>query len=142
MAHLQAQYKDYTESKYHGMNVSLRIMAQQCEPVVTTTVSPTSQQHYKNYKYQSIVVYQHNMAWYEPMVAWTMVSTTLAKAEQPKIIEIPPEFHQYGKVFSDEEAQRLPKHQPWDYKINLIPGMEMKKTTVYHLIPIEKVALK
>jgi len=71
-----------------------------------------------------------------------MVSTTLAKAEQPKNIEIPPEFRQYGKVFSDEEAQRLPKHQPWDHKIDLIPGMEMKKTTVYRLTPIEKVALK
>ena len=70
------------------------------------------------------------------------MSTTLAKAEQPKNVEIPPKFRQYGKVFSDEEAQRLPKHQLWDHKIDLIPGMEMKKTTVYHLTPIEKVALK
>ena len=70
------------------------------------------------------------------------MSTTLAKAEQPKIAEIPPEFCQYGKVFSDKEAQRLPKHQLWDYKIDLIPGMEMRKTTVYHLTPIEKVTLK
>jgi len=71
-----------------------------------------------------------------------MVSTTLAKAEQPKNVEIPPKFHQYDKVFSDKEAQRLPKHQLWDHKIDLIPGMEMKKTTVYHLTPIKKVALK
>ena len=70
------------------------------------------------------------------------MSTTLAKAEQPKNVEIPPEFCQYGKVFSDEEAQRLPKHQPWDHKIDLIPSMEMKKTTVYCLTPIKKVALK
>jgi len=88
-----------------------------------------------------------NAAWHalnypEPVVAQTMVSTTLAKAEQPKNVEIPPEFRQYDKVFSDEEAQRLPKHQLWDHKIDLIPGMEMKKTTVYRLTPIEKVALK
>ena len=70
------------------------------------------------------------------------MSTTLAKAEQPKNVEIPPEFRQYGKVFSDEEAQQLPKYQLWDHKIDLIPGMEMKKTTVYCLTPIEKVALK
>jgi len=70
------------------------------------------------------------------------VSTTLAKAELPKNVEIPPKFHQYGKVFSDEEAQRLPKHQLWDHKIDLIPGMEMKKTTVYCLTPIKKVTLK
>jgi len=62
MAHLQAQYNDYTESKYHGMNVSPCIMAQQCKPVVTTMVSPTSQQHYENYKYRGIVVLQRNMA--------------------------------------------------------------------------------
>ena len=71
-----------------------------------------------------------------------MVSTNLAKAEQPKITEIPPEFRQYGKVFSDKEAQQLSKHQPWDHKIDLIPGMEMRKTTVYRLTPVEKVALK
>jgi len=85
---------------------------------------------------------QHAIPRYELVVARTTVSTTLAKAEQPKNIEIPPEFRQYGKVFSEEEAQRLPKHQPWDHKIDLIPGMEMKKTTVYRLTPIEKVALK
>jgi hypothetical protein len=35
---------------------------------------------------------------------------------------IPLVFCKYKKVFSDEEAQWLPKHQPWDHKINLIPG--------------------
>jgi len=82
-----------------------------------------------------------HLQWCKPVVVWTTVSTTLAKAEQPKIIEIPPEFHQYSKVFSDEKAQWLPKHQPWDHKIDLIPGLEMRKTTVYCLTPIEKVAL-
>jgi len=62
------------------------------EPVVMPTVPP------KNMS-------QHNTPQYEPVVARTMVSTTLAKAEQPKNVEIPPEFCQYGKVFSDEEAQ-------------------------------------
>ena len=76
------------------------------------------------------------------MVARTTVSTSLAKAEQTKIPEIPEEFQQYAKVFSDKEAQRLPQHQPWDHKIDLLPGGEMKKTTVYQLMPIEKVALK
>jgi len=84
----------------------------------------------------------HALNYPEPVVGRTTVSTALAKAEQPKNIEIPPEFRQYDKVFSDEEAQRLPKHQLWDHKIDLIPGMEMKKTTVYRLTPIEKVALK
>jgi len=65
--------------------------------VVTSTVPP------KN-------VSQHATQRYEPVVVQTTVSTTLAKAEQPKNVEIPPEFRQYDKVFSDKEAQRLPKH--------------------------------
>ena len=98
-------------------------------PVITSTVPPKSAS-------------RHASPRYEPIVAQTTVSTTLAKAEQPKNVEIPPEFCQYGKVFSDKDAQQLPKHQLWDHKIDLIPGMEMKKPTVYHLTPIKKVALK
>jgi len=101
----------------------------QAEPVVSPTVS-------------YMCANWHALNYPELVVGRTTVSTTLAKAEQPKNVEIPPKFHQYDKVFSDEEAQRLPKHQLWDHKIDLIPGMEMKKTTVYRLTPIEKVALK
>jgi len=104
-------------------------ITQSTGPVVTSTVPP------KN-------VSQHAIPRYEPVVARTTVSTTLAKVQQPKNVDIPPKFCQYSKVFSDEEAQQLPKHQPWDHKIDLIPGMEMKKTTVYRLTPVEKVTLK
>ena len=83
-----------------------------------------------------------HLQWCKLVVTQTIVSTTLAKAEQPKITEIPPEFCQYDKVFSNKEAQQLPKHQPWDHKIDLILGMEMRKTTVYCLTPAEKVTLK
>jgi len=76
-----------------------------------------------------------------PMVARTTVSTSLATKEQVKSKEIPLEFRKYTKVFSDEEAQRLPKHQPWDHKIDLLPGQTMKKTSVYRLTPPKKVAL-
>jgi len=119
-------------------------------PVVTSTVPSKSVSQHASIQAELVVsptvsymcAHWHALNYPEPVVGRTMVSTTLAKAEQPKNVEIPPEFHQYGKVFSDEEAQRLPKHQPWDHKIDLIPGMEMKKTTVYRLTPIKKVALK
>ena len=134
-------------------------------PVVTSTVPPKNASRHATPRYEppknasrhatprrtgpivTPMVPPKNASWhatprYKPVVAQTTVSTTLAKAEQPKNVEIPPEFHQYSKVFSDKEAQRLPKHQLWDHKIDLIPGMEMKKTTVYRLTPIEKVALK
>jgi len=119
-------------------------------PVVTSTVPPKDVSQHAITQAEPVVmpmVSYMNAAWHalnypKLVVAQTTVSTTLAKAEQPKLIEIPPEFRQYGKVFSDEEAQRLSKHQLWDHKIDLIPGMEKKKTTVYCLTPIEKVALK
>jgi hypothetical protein len=78
-----------------------------------------------------------------PVVARTTVSTTLAKeTAKPTADAIPLEFHKYKKVFSDEEAQRLPKHQPWDHKIDLILGQQMGKTSIYRLTPPEKIALK
>ncbi len=67
----------------------------------------------------------------DPVLAQTTVSTHLAKTVQVVQKEIPPEFWQYHQVFSDEEAQQLPKHQPWDHKIDLLPGKQMCKTSIY-----------
>jgi len=66
----------------------------------------------------------------------------LAKGEECKTMDIPPEFRKYAKVFSDKEVQRLPKHQLWDHKIDLQPGLQMRKTSVYRLIPPEMTMLK
>jgi len=84
----------------------------------------------------------HKACYFEPMICKTMVSTTLAKGEEHKAIDIPPEFRKYAKVFLDEEAQRLPKHQPWDHKIDLQPGLQIRKTSVYRLTPPEMTTLK
>jgi hypothetical protein len=79
----------------------------------------------------------------DPVVARTTVSMTLTKdTTKPSVEAIPLAFRKYRKVFSDEEAQRLPKHQLWDHKIDLIPGQQMGKTSVYRLTPPEKIALK
>jgi len=77
-----------------------------------------------------------------PLLVQTTVSTTLAMKTETSQKEIPPEFRQYSRVFSNEEAQRLPKHQPWDHKIDLLPDKSMRKTSIYRLIPPEKVVLK
>jgi len=76
------------------------------------------------------------------MIRKTTVSTTLAKGEECKTTDIPPEFRKYAKVFSDEEAQQLPKHQLWDHKIDLQLGLQMRKTSVYRLTPPEMTVLK
>jgi len=77
-----------------------------------------------------------------PLLAHTIVSTTLAMKKEASQMEIPPEFRQYSQVFSDEEAQRLPKYQPWDHKINLLPDKSMRKTSIYCLTLPEKVTLE
>jgi hypothetical protein len=77
------------------------------------------------------------------VVARTTVSTAITKEATKNTVEaIPLAFCKYTKVFLDEEAQWLPKHQPWDHKINLISGQQMGKTSVYRLMPPEKLVLK
>jgi len=34
---------------------------------------------------------------------------------------IPAEYHRFGKVFSDKEAERFPDSCPWDHAIDLMP---------------------
>jgi Reverse transcriptase (RNA-dependent DNA polymerase) len=34
---------------------------------------------------------------------------------------VPEKYHQYGKVFSEEESHRFPKRRPWDHAIDLTP---------------------
>ena len=65
-------------------------------------------------------------------ISRTTVYTHLAIAKQPKAVEIPLAFCKYHKVFSNKEAQQLPKHQPWDHKIDLIPRKQMRKTSVHN----------
>jgi hypothetical protein len=108
----EERYDDLVETRYQGIDVSQHIMA-------------------------------HMQTYLQPVVARTTVSTTLAKeTAKPMADAIPLAFCKYRKVFSDKEAQRLPKHQPWDHKIDLIPGQQMGKTSVYRLTPPEKVTLK
>jgi hypothetical protein len=88
----EERYDDFVEMRYQGIDVSQHIMA-------------------------------HLQMYPQPVVARTTVSMTLAKEATKSTVEaIPLAFRKYKKVFSDEEAQRLPKHQPWDHKIDLIPG--------------------
>jgi hypothetical protein len=75
-------------------------------------------------------------------IARTTVSTTLAMRKQMLPSEIPLEFAWYHRIFSNKQAECLPKNQPWDHRIELIPGKEMGKTSIYWLTPPELQALK
>ena len=36
--------------------------------------------------------------------------------------QVPPQYHQYLKVFSDKESKKFPPERPWDHTINLKEG--------------------
>jgi hypothetical protein len=108
----EEQYNDFIETRYQGIDVLQCIMA-------------------------------HLQTYLHPVVARTTVSIAITKEATKSTVEaIPLAFHKYKKVFSDEKAQWLPKHQPWDHKIDIILGQQMGKTSIYRLTPPEKIVLK
>jgi hypothetical protein len=46
-----------------------------------------------------------------------MAANTQEK-EKPWDQIVPPQYHKWKKVFSEEEAKQFPKHQPWDIEID------------------------
>ena len=62
--------------------------------------------------------------------------TNQAKYGKPLESMIPAEYLRHRHVFSEEESQRLPKHQPWDHAIDLKPDVsETIHTKVYPMSP-------
>jgi len=62
----------------------------------------------------------------EPIIQCISHATNLAasaadKTEHTWQEQVPLEYHQFGKVFSDKEAQWFPNSQPWDHEIELTP---------------------
>ena len=38
---------------------------------------------------------------------------------------MPKELHDFGHVFNEKAATRLPQHRSWDMKIDLVPGQPL-----------------
>ena len=52
---------------------------------------------------------------------------------------VPAQYQDFAKVFSEEESQRLPDHQPWDHAIDLEPdAVEHWKIKSYPMSPAEQ----
>ncbi len=61
----------------------------------------------------------------QEMIKWTSTLMEMAVKALPKEEKtwdqiVPKHYHQWDKVFSEEEAKRYPEHQPWDIAINLV----------------------
>jgi hypothetical protein len=46
-------------------------------------------------------------------------------------------YSDFLNVFSEEEANKLPKHQPYDHKIDLVPGSKLPVGRIFQLSPKE-----
>jgi hypothetical protein len=56
---------------------------------------------------------------------------------------VPPQYHKWKKVFSEEEAKRYPQHQPWDIAINLLEDApKTMDCKIYPLTSVEQGKLK
>ncbi len=68
-----------------------------------------------------------------------------AQAAKPKKTfeeMVPKHYRDFAKVFSEEESQRLPEHQPWDHAIDLEPdAVKHWKVKTYPMSPSEQVEL-
>ena len=52
---------------------------------------------------------------------------------------IPVQYRDFAKVFSEEESQRLPEHQPWDHAIDLeADAVQHWKIKSYPMLPAEQ----
>ena len=55
---------------------------------------------------------------------------------------VPEHYRNFTKVFSEEESQRLPDHQPWDHTVDLEPDVQLHwKVRTYPMSPEEQVGL-
>ncbi len=59
------------------------------------------------------------------------------REEKPLEEMVPPEFHEYLDVFSEQAATRFPASRPWDHAIELKPTFEPKSSKIYPMTPEE-----
>jgi hypothetical protein len=55
---------------------------------------------------------------------------------------VPPQFHEYLDVFSDEKATRFPQSTSWDHKIEMKEGFKHKSFKIYPMTPEEDAMTK
>ena len=77
----------------------------------------------------------------------TTMATQLAVQAADKRVktwqeQIPRQYHKYGNVFSETEAQRFPKPRLWDHAIDLLPDAPITiDCKIYPLAPMEQSAM-
>ena len=65
-----------------------------------------------------------------------------AEEDDPDLTKIPAEYHEFAKVFSKEEADKLPEHRHYDHTIPLQEGTTPPFGPIYNLAPAELEVLR
>ena len=74
----------------------------------------------------------------------TNMATSLvaeANSKKPELTPkqlVPGEYHKYLDIFDEENANRYPESRPWDHKIKMKTGFELKSFKTYNLTPEEQ----
>jgi Reverse transcriptase (RNA-dependent DNA polymerase) len=77
----------------------------------------------------------------------TNITTELAIEENSKKTDktekqlVPVEYHEYLDIFSKEKAHCFPESRPWDHKIKIKEGFELKSFKDYNITPAEQLEL-
>ena len=61
------------------------------------------------------------------------IENNLKKQEKSVEEMVPKEYHEFLDVFSEEKAARFPESKPWDHKIDMKEGFELKSFKNYNL---------
>jgi hypothetical protein len=72
-----------------------------------------------------------------------LANVDIAKAgDDPDLSSVPPEYHEFAKLFSNIEAEKLPPHRPYDHTIPLEPGTTPPFGPIYPMSPAELEVLR
>ncbi|KAF8713103.1 hypothetical protein RHS03_00686, partial [Rhizoctonia solani] len=64
------------------------------------------------------------------------------EADPDPLANLPPQYHEFAKVFGEEEFKALPPHREYDIAIDLIPDAKLTPGPIYGMTDAESKALK
>ncbi len=70
------------------------------------------------------------------------ISGMAGSAALPDMTDVPAEYHDFADVFSDSLSKKLPKHRPYDLKINIEEGTSPLLGPIYSLLESKLKALR
>ncbi|QRW17328.1 Retrotransposable element Tf2 protein [Rhizoctonia solani] len=64
------------------------------------------------------------------------------EADSDPLVDLPPQYHEFAKVFGEEEFKVLPPHREYNISIDLIPDAKLTPGPIYGMTDAESKALK